>query len=457
MNGRVLLSTLAVGCLLSASISGETPMEMNDLFEQIDENRSEHLSFLKQLIKTSQQGEEAVQALVARRFKELGCEVETLRLIPTALSLKNEFAAEEAIDLKERISVIGKFAGSSQGRSLLFFAHPDGEPVTPAELERWTHEPFAGQVEGDRIYGWGVADDLAGVAIMAEALDAVLEAGFRPGGDVLLGSTPAKKNARGILALLNQGYQADAAVYLHPAESEAGLNDVKAIASGMLQFRVKVLGRPPVTKEPGQTAFAHLAVNAVGKMELVVQALKELDEERSERVHHQAIADAVGRSTNLLISHLGCGDAGRLTRVPTECVISASLTFPPNEKLQQVQKEVEECVTKVSQSDPWLGEHPPSIDWLFGTQGVEVPGGHPLYQAVRSAVVAVTGNEPEVNPLHSASDIRNPILFRGIPSVGLGPLAGDFTQAGNHDEWVDVNDYINTIKICADIIMKWCQ
>ncbi len=95
------------------------------------------------------------------------------------------------------------------------------------------------------------------------------------------------------------------------------------------------------------------------------------------------------------------------------------------------------------------------VEWLAGTQGVEVPSDHPLYRTVYQAVVEVTGVEPEVNPLHSESDIRNPKLFSNIPSVGIGPLAGDLTQAGGHDEWVDVEDYIRAIKICAQIIVDW--
>jgi acetylornithine deacetylase len=146
-----------------------------------------------------------------------------------------------------------------------------------------------------------------------------------------------------------------------------------------------------------------------------------------------------------------------MTQVPIECVIGASLTFPPNEELKQVQDEIEKTLQQAAETDPWLRDHPPILDWLFGTQGVEVPKEHPLYQTVSTAVAAVTGETPEVNPLHSASDIRNPALFRGIPTVGLGPLAGDFTQAGGHDEWVDVDDYIKAIKICAKVIVDWCQ
>ena len=125
------------------------------------------------------------------------------------------------------------------------------------------------------------------------------------------------------------GYRADAALYLHPAESEKGLRDIKAITSGMLQFRVTVEGRPPDTPEPGQTAFTHLAVNAIDKAALVLAALKELDRERGSRVFHPALDAAVGRSTNLLASHISCGSKGRTTQVPTECVFEASVTFSP--------------------------------------------------------------------------------------------------------------------------------
>jgi acetylornithine deacetylase len=244
-------------------------VDQEALCDAIDENRQQYVAFLRELIQASESGEAAVQAVVAKRFEDLGCEVETLELLPTRLSMEQEFAAEEAIDLTERITVVGKLTGTGGGRSLLFFGHPDPEPFTAESKREWTRDPFGGVVEGNKIYGWGVADDLAGVAIMAEALDAVLKTMGRPKGDVYLGSTPAKRNARGILALLNEGYAADAAVYLHPAESEAGLRDLKAITSGMLQFRIRVVGAPPDTKEPGQTAFAHLATSACKRLWVV--------------------------------------------------------------------------------------------------------------------------------------------------------------------------------------------
>ena len=43
------------------------------------------------------------------------------------------FAAGDAVPDKKRISVVGKYQGSRDGRSLLLFAHPDSEDVRSIE------------------------------------------------------------------------------------------------------------------------------------------------------------------------------------------------------------------------------------------------------------------------------------------------------------------------------------
>jgi acetylornithine deacetylase len=440
-------------CSFYSLVLGQNEGVSKELFQKIDSNRNRHIAFLKQLVQAQRGGEEKVQALVAKKFVELGCEVETLKIKPTSLNFKHQFAAENVIPDKKRISVVGKYSGSARGRSLLLFAHPDSEDVR--SIDKWTHDPFSGEIENGRIYGWGVADDLAGVAIMTEALSAIQAAGYKPGGDVILCSTPAKKNAQGVIALLSRGYMADASIYLHPAESGVGMREIKAIASGLLQFRIKIRGQVPNTTEPGKTAFAHLGINPIAKANLIIQALRKLDETRGKRIHHKALEEKVGRSTNLLISYISSGNANGLTQVPDVCTIGASLTFPPGEELKRVMEEVESSVAEAAKNDSWLNDHPPIFEWIFGSQGVEVPEDHPLYRTVCSAIAEVTGEKPFVNPLHSASDIRNPNLFAVIPTVGYGPLGGDLSQNGNHDEWVDVQDYIRAIKITAKAMLVW--
>jgi len=412
------------------------------------------VDFLQVLIRAQRDGEAAVQQVVIDAARELGCTVETVRYRPADVPMVAEFAGAGAIDEGERESVVATFKGKGGGRSVIFFAHPDGEPV--AGTETWQRDPFAGIVDNGRIHGWGVADDLSGVAVLIQGLQAVLAAGQAPAGDVILASTPSKRHARGVSALLHGGLRADAAVYLHPAESGVGMREIKAFVSGLLEFRVTVEGRAPDTNEISHTAFAHQAVNPLDKLWLVYRALQAFDARRAAAIHHPALEKAIGRSTNLLVSHIGAGSGDVFARVAPRAALAASLSFPPPETLAQVQAEIEGALREAAESDAWLKDHPPRLEFVSGVTGAEVSIDDPLYRVVADAIVHMTGEAPSVNPLHTSSDIRNPIVQAGIPTVGLGPLGGDLTQNGLHDEWVDVEDYLRAVKVAAAIIEGWC-
>ncbi|MBY0322955.1 MAG: M20/M25/M40 family metallo-hydrolase [Reyranella sp.] len=412
------------------------------------------VGFLQSLIRAQRDGEAAVQRLVADAARGLGCAVETVRYRPGDVPMVAEFAGDRAIDAGERESVVATFKGRGHGRSVIFFAHPDGEPV--AGTERWKRDPFAGVIDNGRLHGWGVADDLSGVAILVQGLQAALESGRLPAGDVILASTPSKRHARGVSALLHGGLTADAAVYLHPAESGVGMREIKAFASGLLEFRITVEGRVPDTNEISHTAFAHTAVNPLDKLMLIHRALQALDTRRAASIRHPALHEAIGRSTNLLVSHMAAGSDGVYARIAPTAVLAGSMSFPPPETLEQVRTAIEAALQEAAADDAWLRDHRPRVEFVSGVTGAETPVDSPLYRTVADAIRAVTGEVPHVNPLHTSSDIRNPILQGGIPTVGLGPLGGDLTQNGLTDEWVDVEDYLRAVKVAAAVIDGWC-
>jgi acetylornithine deacetylase len=430
---------------------------MNDVTatvrREVQRARGDILDFLRELISAGREGEEAVQGRVAGEMKRLGCHVEQMRYRPGDVPMVEEFAGKAAINEDERASVIGRYPGQAGGRSLILFAHPDGEPVS--DTGNWRHDPFKGVIEDGRLYGWGVADDLAGVAAMVQALRVVLSAGLRPTGDIILASTPSKRHARGVSALLHGGVTADAAVYLHPAESGVGMQEVKAFASGQIDFRIIIEGHAPETTEPHQTGFAHLGRNPIDKALLVCQALQELDLQRSAEVRHPRLETAVGRSTNLMLSYIEAGAPRRLSRMPSTCTIGAALSFPPFESLAAIQAQIEAAVSTAAKKDEWLRSHPPQILWDSGVTGAEVGEDTTLWQVVAEAIKDGTGKKPYVNPMHTSSDIRNPMVQKGIPTVGLGPLCGDLTQNGGVDEWVDVDDYVRSVEVTALILASW--
>ena len=53
---------------------GFSMMDEKALFDAIDANRQQYVAFLSELIQASENGEAAVQSVVAKRFGERGCE-----------------------------------------------------------------------------------------------------------------------------------------------------------------------------------------------------------------------------------------------------------------------------------------------------------------------------------------------------------------------------------------------
>jgi acetylornithine deacetylase len=420
------------------------------------EQRAEvHVRRLQALVRIARDGEDATQAWVASALREAGCVVETFRYAPRALSAPHHFA-RDTDGPAERTCLVGRLGPDPPPVArLLLFAHPDVEPV--AGVEGWRHAPFAGATESGRLYGWGVADDLAGVATMLGAVDAVQDAGLALRRGLLAASTPSKRLGLGIVALLDRGHRAEGAVYLHPAESGRGLAEIKAVTPGLLRFRLTVAGRPADTREPEQTPFHHRSVNPIEKACDLVGALRALAERRAGRVRHAALEAAIGRATNLQLTSVHAGAPDRPGRVSETCVLGGTVTFPPDERLEDVQEEIEDAVAGAAAGDPWLRDHSPALEWLAGARGAAVAPEAPLYRALGGAIRAVTGREPSVNALHASSDIGHPILHAGIPTLGFGPRAGDLVQAGGRDEWVDVSDYLRAIAVTARLVADWCE
>ncbi|MEM6325196.1 MAG: M20/M25/M40 family metallo-hydrolase [Pseudomonadota bacterium] len=412
------------------------------------------IDLLRALIGAQAEGEEAIQAIVMARLAAAGCDVRVHEYSPADVSVKGELTPNGFRSTERRQAVIGTLEGVRDLPSLLMFAHPDGEPVSDAS--DWQHAPFEGEIDQGRLYGWGVADDLAGCAAAILAIERAAASSV-PKGDAIFASTPSKRYARGVAALLHDGVSADASLYLHPAESGVGMREIKAVASGQIEFCIKVTGKAPDTTEPGHTAFSHLAQNPIDKALLVRAALMALADARADRIRHPLIEAAVGRATNIHVSRISCGEMSRFSRIEETCTLGCAVSFPPGETLDAVKDEITQAVAQAASQDGWLRAHPPEITWMTGVTGAEVPSKHPLYQTAAAAVQKVTGEMPHVNPMHTSSDIRNPIVEAGIPCVGLGCLGGDLSQNDRHDEWIDLADFHRMVEVTADIVAAWCS
>lgn len=408
-------------------------------------HRDHIIGELRHLVQVAEGGHDAIQTHVAQRLEAAGATVDDVRYRPRDITVAYEIGSPSAIEGDARY-VVGTFGSGAGG--VLFWAHSDSEPVDPTG---WSRALFGAETVDGRMHGWGIGDDLVGVAMMIAAAQLYGPAEGHGSGRLSFASLPSKRRAQAIIHALDRGYGGAGTVYLHPAESGVGLNEVKAITSGLLRVRVRVYGKAPDTLEPSHTPFLHTGVDPVPIAADLVKAFVRLGDERAARVRYGPIHDAVGRSTNVHVSHVQAGRPDRLSQVPEHVDLTFSCTFPPTEQIASVQAEMAAVIDAVEAQHQWLQERPCGVTWLVGIQGAETPLDSAVYRHTSSAIAMTTGREPHVNPMHAASDIRNPVMHKGIPTVGIGPLVGGLTVSGGVDEWADLDDFVHGVEVVVRI------
>jgi acetylornithine deacetylase len=169
--------------------------------------------------------------------------------------------------------VVGKLRNGGKGRSLLLNGHIDVVP--PGVIGNWKHDPFKGEIAGNKVFGRGACDMKSGVAAMLEAVKFIHQAGIKLNGDLTIETVPEEEiTEMGTLACCEKGYKADAAIIPEPTNM-----NVLVAMRGCVSGTITVFGRAghaemtqPHWKEGG-------AVNAISKAVKILQALEELAEE----------------------------------------------------------------------------------------------------------------------------------------------------------------------------------
>jgi succinyl-diaminopimelate desuccinylase len=155
----------------------------------------------------------------------------------------------------------------------VFAGHTDVVP--PGDPARWSHEPFAGQIDGDMLYGRGAVDMKGGIAaFLAAALDFVRR-GSRTGTiSLLITGDEEGPSLNGTVRLLDwaakRGHRFDAAIVGEPTNPAALGDAIKIGRRGSLSGTITVHGRQ------GHVAYPHLAQNPIP---LLVRLLRRLTAE----------------------------------------------------------------------------------------------------------------------------------------------------------------------------------
>jgi acetylornithine deacetylase/succinyl-diaminopimelate desuccinylase family protein len=361
-----------------------------------------------------------------------------------------------------RDNAVATVRGAGGGRSLIYNGHVDVVP--PGDPQNWrSGDPFSGRVDRDRVWGRGATDMKAGILAQAFAARALVDEGVRLAGDLILQAVVGEEvmdHECGVTATVRRGYRADAAVVSEPSAPPSALA-VIPVSTGLLWFSVTVQGKASHASMRGQTfraggAGAEIGVNAIDKGFLVFQALRALEDEWGLTKRHPLFPP--GHFT----IHPGVVTGGP-HGVLVPFVLSEFMTteyciwYSPDDEPEDVKREIERQIEAVAQTDGWLRQHPPTVEWKL-----HWPANRPDADAITAATsaaheLAATGTRfagrPEVAGFAAVEDATF-LTAGGTPAISYGP--GDLRVAHADDEYVLIDEVMCSARTYAALALNWC-
>jgi acetylornithine deacetylase len=381
-----------------------------------------------------------VQDVMARLLADAGSRVERLNPDLAAVRDDPEWPGEEVprTSLPIVLGRLGRPRGRTPGgRRIVLGGHVDVVPV--GDETTWSRLPFTAQRDGDRLYGRGACDMKGGVASILGAVKALADSGIaqRIGGEILVASVPSEEDGgQGMLAAIRAGVTGDMAVITEPT----GL-DVVIAHAGAITFKLTV---------PGKAAHASVrreGVSALDKLQVLIRAL-EADETLRNKLETEPLMTIHGLPYATIIGtvHGGSWASTVMDKVEVEGRYGVRL----DQTWRQAEVELRGCIEAAAIEDPFLREHPPTVEITGGRfSSARIPADHPLPVGLAAVAEGMLGLRPAFTGEPYGADMRLLVRHGDTPTVIFGP--GDKRLAHTADEWVSTEEVVT----CARILAAW--
>ncbi len=320
-------------------------------------------------------GEAEIGAYVAETLSRLGLEVSRHEPSPG------------------RVSVVGRLRGQGSGRSLMLNAHYDTVGVEGMQ------SPFAADVRDGRLYGRGAYDMKGSLAACMGAVEALLRAGTRPAGDVLIAAVADEEHSSlGTRDLVGR-YRVDGAIVTEPTSLRVCLAH-----KGFVWMEVTTQGRAAHGSRPD------LGIDANTRMGRVLVRLEGLGRELRARTAHPLLGHA---SLHAALLQGGTG----LSTYAAECRLGLERRTIPPEREAEVVQQVQSILDALHMEDDTFHA---TLATLLAQPPFEARPGSPLVSAVASQVESELGHAPEFVGETPWMDSAL-LAAAGVDTVVLGP------------------------------------
>ncbi len=389
-------------------------------------------------------GEAAVQTILGRRLAALGGSVETWEPDADALAI---YAGRPGYyagrSFRGRPNQAVTLTGTGGGRSLLLTGHVDVVPPGAG----WTVDPFAGVRSEGQLYGRGAVDMKGGLAAMVLAIEAIHRCGYRTAGDLLVGTVVDEEaGGMGTLDFVAQGYRADAALLAESTDFA-----VAPLCRGILWGKLIIPGRSGHIELPQGDWRKGGSVDAIALARIFMDHFDRLNQDWALRKRHRYLPTPC----QVYVAQILGGEYPTAFANRVELVFNAQ--YLPAEKDEmglgsRVKGELEAFIAAIAATEPWLQLHPPTVEWMIDADCGETASDDPFVETVVDAI-ASSGRRAEIEGVSAHTDMGW-FVNVGIPTINFG--GGKARLAHQSDEHIAEQDILDTAKVIALTIMKWC-
>ena len=328
-----------------------------------------------------------------------------------------------------RTSVVATIGGRHEKPPICFTGHID---IVPLGMATWSKDPFAGETDGDQLFGRGSTDMKSGIAAFVVAA---------------IKLAPFLKNSPGVVLVLT-------------ASEEIGCEGAKYLAQEKLLDRAgAIVVAEPTANYPyvghkglmwveietkGKTAHGSMpeqGENAILKMNKVIDKLEHFDwkHECGIDCHH-----IMGKPTmNIATMHAGLNT----NSVPDSAKLTVDLRTVPGIDHVHLCHSIQTLIGDVGKvrkivDVPTLYSEPD--EWIESVYGIATPfiDGAPTPRTIMFST--------------DGADLKRAYMERAggaVPTVIIGP--GQPEMAHQTDEWCSVNRIDESVEIFEKIMREW--
>ena len=347
-----------------------------------------------------------------------------------------------------RPNVIVRWRGGPGKRTLMFEGHTD--VVTPGDVSAWRYDPFGAEIAGRRMYGRGTNDTKGNLAAMLMAMTALKRSGVKLAGTLIGGVLCDEEDQMlGVRNFIEQGH-ADAITAAIICEPQDGL--ICTSQKGALRAQFTIGGR---------MSHGAMPLSGLNTAPAVAKLINDLHGLELEAVKHSGRDEHLGwPSFTPTVIQAPASGAPQLNVMPGEARVLIDIRTIPSQSHADIKSRLTALAKQI--------ESQTRMDYKKYDRILNLDRNHDLKVAVQiltdrpctltdrnDPVVAAadwaTRKISEMEPIYAgvpgATDGTFLWALKNIPIVTMG--AGDRQVPHQVDEWVDLDQLVETAKIYA--------